>query len=264
MGRIVKDISSRGAYFYSGDRWCVGTILTLALQPDGPSDGEAGAGSSITVRCRVVRLDAKGIGVSFMLNTKKERQALEKFLAKTVPGKPSKHPLRAAEGQSLVELALLVPLVFLLIVLAVNFGGFIYAWITVADAARAGAQYAAFGGASATLPTPPTVLAIQTLVQNETLSLPGASSTNPTTTVCQNNSGTVTLYRSTSACPVTGTGPPTDPEIAAGTSYYTTIAVDVTYNFTPFIQVFSFPALRIGLPGMPPTIHRRTVMRQLN
>src|SRR4051794_26574796 len=44
-------------------------------------------------------------------------------------------------GQSLVECALVIPLLLLLIVNVVNFGAFLYAWITVANAARTGAQY---------------------------------------------------------------------------------------------------------------------------
>ena len=49
-------------------------------------------------------------------------------------------------GQSLVELALILPLLFLLIVNVVNFGGVFFAWIAVADAARTGAQYWITGG----------------------------------------------------------------------------------------------------------------------
>ena len=45
-------------------------------------------------------------------------------------------------GHSLIEFALILPLLFLLIVNVVNFGSFLYAAITVANAARAGAEYA--------------------------------------------------------------------------------------------------------------------------
>ncbi len=41
-------------------------------------------------------------------------------------------PRSRGAGQSLVEFALVLPLLFLLIVNAINFGGFFYAWITVA------------------------------------------------------------------------------------------------------------------------------------
>jgi len=55
--------------------------------------------------------------------------------------------LQASKGQALIEYILLLPLLFLLIVNLVNFGGFFFAWITVANAARAGADYAILGGA---------------------------------------------------------------------------------------------------------------------
>ena len=48
---------------------------------------------------------------------------------------------RSRRGASLVEFALILPLIFVLIVNAVNYGTFLYAWITVANAARTGAQY---------------------------------------------------------------------------------------------------------------------------
>jgi len=44
------------------------------------------------------------------------------------------------KGQALIEFILVLPILFLLILNLVNFGGFFYAWITVANAARAGAN----------------------------------------------------------------------------------------------------------------------------
>ena len=43
-------------------------------------------------------------------------------------------------GQSLIEFALSLPFLLLLIVNTVNFGGYVFATITVASAARAGSQ----------------------------------------------------------------------------------------------------------------------------
>src|SRR5207247_8711258 len=54
----------------------------------------------------------------------------------------------AAGGQALIEFALILPLLLVLIVNVVNFGAFFFAWITVANAARSGAQYMCLGGAS--------------------------------------------------------------------------------------------------------------------
>ena len=49
-----------------------------------------------------------------------------------------------------------MPLALLLAVNAVNFGGFIFAWITVAGAARDGADYMTMSSASSGSPTPAT------------------------------------------------------------------------------------------------------------
>lgn len=48
---------------------------------------------------------------------------------------------RNASGQSLVELALALPVLILLLLAAADFGRLFYTWIAVNSAARAGAQY---------------------------------------------------------------------------------------------------------------------------
>src|SRR5450759_2525745 len=50
-------------------------------------------------------------------------------------------------GQALIEFALILPLLFLLVVNVVNFGGLFSAWVTVTHATRAAAQYAVTGPA---------------------------------------------------------------------------------------------------------------------
>src|SRR5258708_13550470 len=52
------------------------------------------------------------------------------------------------QGQALIEYILVLPMVFLLLVNVVNFGGFFYAFITVSNAAPAGADYAIMAGAT--------------------------------------------------------------------------------------------------------------------
>jgi Flp pilus assembly protein TadG len=173
--------------------------------------------------------------------------------------------LVASDGQALVEYAFMVPFLFLLIMNLVNFGGFIYDWVTVSNAARAGAQYAAMGAAYASYPIPATLAGIQTVVQNETAALPGASSSNPAVTVCQNNNGTTTNWGG-GTCPA-GTVPPQDPETitgGVGAVTYTSLAVDVDYTYTPFIPS-GFTLFGLGIAPAPSTvIHRRAVMRVLN
>ena len=47
---------------------------------------------------------------------------------------------QSCSGQALIEFSLVLPLLLLLIVNVVNFGGLLYAWVTVSNAARTGAQ----------------------------------------------------------------------------------------------------------------------------
>jgi len=252
----LKDVSSTGAYLCTAERWCVGTIIALTLQR---KSAGTEAAESIAGPCRVVRHGPDGLGVTFMFDRKQDRKTLAQFLSV-----PRERPRvnRSEQGQSLVEFALMVPLLLILIVCALNFGGFIYSWITVADAARAAVQYAALGTSSADYPVAATVADITALVRKEAASLPGYSTSNPTVTVCQNNNGTVTQLRSAAACPAGVSAIPQDPEIETGTATYASVAVDVTYTYAPFINVSSFLGRALGLP--PTTVHRRAVMRILN
>jgi Flp pilus assembly protein TadG len=191
-----------------------------------------------------------------MLHIAETRVTSERFLRGAVRFRRAG---RATNGQAFVEFALIVPFLILLILYVANFGGFIYDWITVANAARAGAQYAALGDSSAHYPALPTASDVIAMIQKETSTLPNASTTNPLITVCQNNSLGAKLYRDTAtACPA-ATPPPLDTEIAVGTSNYMTVAVDVTYTYSRFFSTFSIPLI-----AMPATIHRRVVMRVLN
>src|ERR1035437_3583550 len=66
---------------------------------------------------------------------------------------PKRH--RSSSGQAPIEFALILPLLFLMIVNVINSGGFLFAWITVSDAARTGVQYMVMGGATVTAPKAP-------------------------------------------------------------------------------------------------------------
>ena len=163
---------------------------------------------------------------------------------------------RRAGGQSLVEFALLVPLLFLLIVNAVNFGGFFYAWITIANAARVGAQYTVMAGATVQSPKPPTAAQVYNLIQADVSALPGAGSL--VVRSCTNNDGTIN-------CTTTGSGsfpdPPADARPEA--SLYVMSWTDVRYTYQPFIPLFSFPGLGLYATLPPTTIHRQAVMRMI-
>jgi Flp pilus assembly protein TadG len=143
---------------------------------------------------------------------------------------------------------------FLLLILAIDFGGWLYAWTEVANATRAVANYAILGPHSAGAPVTPNASAITSLVAIDLASLPNYSSTNPTVVVCWNNNGTVSSIKGT--CPPSS-GAQTDPEA----STFIAVTVDLTYTYTPLVPSFTIPAFHITLPSLPTTIHRQIVMR---
>jgi len=266
-GHQLRDVSPTGAYLYTSERWYPGTIIRLLLQEEHapPNGGHtlAGAEAGITVgpasasiTARVVRHGSDGVAVEFLFRSSEDRRLLEKLIAgrdsKASSGPQDVVPKnQERRGQALIEFTLMVPLLFLLTVNAVNFGSFLFAWITVANAARAGAQYGALGSAAIATPTPATAGQVTTLVTNDIASLLGRSSL--AVRVCSNNNSTVTC---------TGTGslaPPADPE---PTTYILT-TVDVTLTWQPPIPLFSFAKLGISATLPPSTIHRRAVMRTL-
>jgi Flp pilus assembly protein TadG len=263
--RCVRDISVTGAYIVTAERWYLGTILNLTIQcqPDGTDSPQQP--ESVTLPCKVVRYGPDGMGVAFVFTRSQDRKTMQNFVNRAAHRHSSVLD-QGSEGQALIEFALVVPLLFVLIFNAVNFGGFLYSWITVSNAARAGGQYAAMGAAYASYPTAATLSGIQTLIQNETSSLPGASATNPAITICENQNGTAVTYPPTNpATACTSTAPPQDPETITGltgASTYTTVAIDVTYTYTPFIGAFSSGL--VGIVSPPTSVHRRTVMRVLN
>lgn len=259
-GRFLRDISQTGAYIYTPERWYLGTIIRLILQS--PSHKPAAAGpdgviapqASICIPAQVVRHGEDGVGVEFALQTKDEVEALRAFLA-TIPHQPEVAPPLPVlppgvpvprRGQALVEFALLIPLVLLLAVNAVNFGGFLFAWVTVAGAARAGAEYYVLSSASPGAATPATLAQVTALVTNDVTSLLNRASV--VVAVCTNATtaanGCTTLF---------------DPEAPT----YSLATVDVTYTYVPFIPLFSFPGLGISATLPNGTIHRKAVMRMI-
>lgn len=159
-------------------------------------------------------------------------------------------------GQALLELTIVVPLLMLLVILAVNFGGWFYAWTEIGNAARAGANYAILGTDSVGAPPTPNATAINAMISTELTTLPNGSTA--TVFVCWNNNGTITqITGAAGAC--TTTTAPGDPE--AGSFF--SVTVDITYSYTQFFSTFTFTNLGIRLLQLPTTIHRRVVMRYI-
>lgn len=155
-------------------------------------------------------------------------------------------------GQSLVEFALVLPLLFLLILNAVNFAGYLYAWITVANAARAGADYAIMSPSLAVGAVQPiTPAEITGVVTTDVTSLPNKSSL--VVNVCQNNNGVISTLAGTCSSIAS------DPE----PTEFVLTSVGVTYTYQPYIAAFSFPRLGVHLTIPPTTMTRVAVMRSI-
>jgi len=250
-GRHLRDISESGAYIYTPERWYLGTIVRIILQryQTKRADGSTGPAASTCISARVVRHADDGVAVEFIFRDKDDEQTLREFL-RCIPAQPARTPSPEVtprrKGQALIEFALLVPLVFLLAVNAVNFGGFLYAWITVAAAARSGAQYMVLSSASPGPATPATQTQITNLVTNDITSLLNRSSL--VVSICTN--GTTAANSCTTL---------SDPEAPT----YTLATVDVTYTYAPFIPLFAFPGMHISATLPSGTIHRKAVMRML-
>jgi Flp pilus assembly protein TadG len=252
VAHAVLNISSTGCYLLTDQRWYPGTVVTVSLQRAKASESDPNR--SIYVNGKVVRSASDGVGLEFVWSHDHDPRRRDDHPAKEADLKTFKtfiknlqadNNLHAQAGQALIEYILLLPMVFLLVVNVINFGGFFFAWITVANAARAGADYAILGSASAGSPSAATATQIKNMITQDTTSLPNGSTI--AVSICQNFNGTTTTLAGT--C----TSIPADPEPAS----YILTSVKVSYTYNPFIPAFEFPNLGVFL-----TIPKNTVITQ--
>src|SRR5260370_40711787 len=97
---------------------------------------------------------------------------------------------RSTEGVALLEATVALPLLVALMLNVANFGMYIYAWVTVNNAARALVEYRVYNGVVLGFPRAPSVTQMQNLVTTEVSSLP--SSVGVTWVVCINSNGAST------------------------------------------------------------------------
>ena len=260
----VRDASQTGLFLLTEHRWYPGTVLAMTLQHT--AVGAEDPQRAIAVNARVVRTGDDGVGFEFILPEKeKELQQLPGMPAPMINKKRMKsfmdhlgeNKLGDTKGQALLEFVLSLPLLFLLVLNVVNFGGFFYAWITTADAARSGANYAILGGASAGSPASGNSTQINAVVAADIASLPNSASA--TVNICQTSYNTNTGKIVTKTVKGSCSGIPTDPE---STSYVLT-EVQVVYTYNPFFSAFSFPKLGVHLTIPPTTITQSAVMRSI-
>ena len=214
---------------------------------------------------KAVRHEDDGVGLEFVSRHAQERAKLREFLARASSLSPRAQSAKAAEGgQALIEFALVLPLILLLIVNAFNFGGFLYAWITVSNAARSGVQYYALSGSSVGTVSTPTTAQVRDLVTREASSLPNRSTLQVTVCTIYQISNSVPAPAPTYTCDPSIPAQPAPGESGAEAPYFLQTSVDVTYTYKPFIPLWDFNALGIHATLPSTTIHRQAIMRRIS
>jgi hypothetical protein len=82
--RMVRDVSTIGAFIVTKEHWYDGTIVRLLFRgyvAPSPPDTNVVPSQSITVSSRVVRQESNGVAVEFLFPTPKDRAAFSTFLA---------------------------------------------------------------------------------------------------------------------------------------------------------------------------------------
>jgi Flp pilus assembly protein TadG len=151
-----------------------------------------------------------------------------------------------SQGQSLVETALMIPLLLVLILNAVNFGYFLLVTLNLTSAARNGIEYAIQGSsavANSSLPqaTGTPAKTVSSLISQE---LSSFNSGTLAVQVCSLNLGSGSGSAPTSSCttsPPSSGGqfalPHSDPESANG---FALNRIDVSYTFNTLIPTAAF------------------------
>jgi len=66
----IRDISSKGLYLLTDERWYPGTVVKITLQ--GMKGTDESPGQSIAVQSKVVRWDTDGVGLAFVLASQRD------------------------------------------------------------------------------------------------------------------------------------------------------------------------------------------------
>jgi hypothetical protein len=191
---------------------------------------------------------------------------------------------RSERGQSLIETALILPVLLLLTFNAINFGYFFFVAVNLAAAPRSGVQYSILGWSTpsqltqaqagpASPPCPTAVtnpsLYVCTLTYHDMAGVLSSYS-NATVQVCSSTVGVLNPGTNTmrSDCIKYGSAaatytPAPDPEAPL----FILDRVDVVYTLTPIIPAFQLPTPGgpISLSLLPSlTMHRQVSMREMN
>ena len=174
------------------------------------------------------------------------------------------HPLirSGAAGNSLIETAIMLPILLAIVFNAVNFGYFWFVGLTLAAAPRIGVEYTSQGGAALTSGSIPTTGAVETLVFDNLTNALHATTSNAAVRVCSGNSGAgVDSTSHIAGCDSFGMSYSFAANIAdpEAPPIFVLNRVDVAYRVTPIIPGGVF---NIVVPSNL-TFHRQVSMRSL-
>ena len=165
----------------------------------------------------------------------------------------TRHRGHGQEGVALLEAALTLPLLVVLMLNVANFGMYIYAWVTVNNAARALLQYRVYTGVVLGYPPVPSQSQMDTLVTTEVSSLPNRASV--TWEVCGPAKAGVP------DCKGTGTAFAADAD-PANPTHYTLYSANVSYTFNSLFPPLTLP-FGYTVAGVPGAVSRRVSMRSM-
>jgi Flp pilus assembly protein TadG len=161
------------------------------------------------------------------------------------------------EGQSLIEVALMIPILTTLVCYAVDFGFFLLVATSLNSAARNAIEYSIQGTSSPAQAAEPAATVISNLAI-ASIGLAGASTSTVSVQVCSSTVG-VNSSNNTTQCttPSSGAGAVTGtPDIDPESPTFQLNRVDLIYTFTPPVPIPAsiFPST---------TFHRMVEMRAL-
>ena len=157
-------------------------------------------------------------------------------------------------GVALLEAALTLPLLVVLMLNLANLGMYIYAWVTVNNAARVLLEYRVYNGVVLGFPSSPSTTQMGNLVAAEVSSLPNSASV--TWVVCAPAKANGTLD-----CQGTGTAfaPDADP---SNPTRYALYSAKVWYTFQTLLAPVTLPMGYIA-SALPGTVSRQVSMRSM-
>ena len=168
-------------------------------------------------------------------------------------------PRAMESGQSLLETAIMLPLLFGIAFNAINFGYFWFMLVVLSAAPRQGVQYSTQGGAARAATSGPTATDVSNLVYDNLTGAIGATKSNASVQVC---SSTVGVDANTHIAQCQQFGPPfafASPSADPEAPVFVLQRVDVAYTVKPLIPGTVFHVL---LPANM-TFHRQVSMRSL-